>query len=68
MTLTEFEAGLISAPSWQRCAAGPAYALRQRLATGEAPFTAARDAIAVQHYQPLAASQQAAVFAALTGP
>jgi hypothetical protein len=69
-TLSEYEAGLVTAPSWERgLGAGPAYALRAATAQGEA-FTTARDRIVntQQHRTALTESENLAVFAALTGP
>lgn len=74
MTLTQFEASLIpsATPALPRgiaeqCA-GAAYDLRVLTDKGVA-FTAARDAIMVhpRHLPQLAAANQAATFAALTG-
>jgi hypothetical protein len=70
MTLTEYEAGCVPMPGWQRGqAAGPAYALRQALARGET-FATARDRVAAQpwHADDLVRSGQTATFAALIGP
>lgn len=69
-TLSEYEGTLLTQPGWQRFAgAGPAYALRQQVAAGEA-FTAARDRLVSMdaHHRALTASENYAVFAALTGP
>lgn len=70
MTLTEYEAAVQALPGYQKgAAAGPAYALRQRIALGE-PFVASRDAIVSmkQHHDRLQKADQLANFSALTGP
>jgi hypothetical protein len=68
MTLTEFEASLLDAPSYARQAAGPAYALRQRLASGETWTDELLASVADGHRQALARARQEDEFRRLTGP